>query len=170
MVTAMVLSSCAAAVDLPATFDEARRLGEALENGAVATEYQEKVLAPYFANKYAKVLQSCVRDLPLPDTQSFTFIAAIGLDGRILRLYPDHDTNVFECLKETLADDIFPPPPVVPYFMHVEFQFTVEDRDLTAGAPSFVDRLTLRNGLAAAVYPREIAGEPLRVTLTFAQQ
>jgi hypothetical protein len=132
MATAIGWSCFACAAELPATFDEARRLGDALEPSAATTAYQEQVLAPYFGHKYADVLKTCLSSLPSPDTRSFWFIAAIGSDGRVLRVYPQVHTNISECLTEALTGDTFPAPPVAPYFLQVEFQFAVEGRDLTA--------------------------------------
>ena len=42
----------------------------------------------------------------------------------VLRLYVDHETNMFACVKPTLEKDEFPHPPFAPYYMHVTMNFS----------------------------------------------
>ena len=44
----------------------------------------------------------------------------------VLRLYVDHETNMFACVKPTLEKDEFPHPPFAPYYMHVTMNFLRE--------------------------------------------
>jgi hypothetical protein len=48
---------------------------------------------------------------------------AIGTDGRVLRLYTDHETNIFACVRQTLQQEEFPHPPFAAYYMHVLMNF-----------------------------------------------
>jgi hypothetical protein len=49
---------------------------------------------------------------------------AIGTDGRVLRLYTDHETNIFACVRQTLQQDEFPLPPTSPCYFHVSMSFS----------------------------------------------
>jgi hypothetical protein len=80
-------------------------------------------LTPYCKKKYSPVYQSCLRSTEHPDTSPFSFVAAIGKDGRVLRLYVDRETNIFACVRETLRQDEFPHPPVAPHYFHVSMSF-----------------------------------------------
>jgi hypothetical protein len=112
--------------DFPGTFQQARTLAEAQEQAAATKGYFAGVLLPYYAEKYGPVLQSCFANVRNPSSQSFAFVVAIGADGRMVRLYNDHQTNVFLCLRSALQRELFPMPPVVPYYLHIEMQFTDE--------------------------------------------
>jgi len=79
---------------------------------------------PYYRQKYSPIFQSCLASTNHPDTLPFDFIVAIGADGRVLRLYTDHETNIFVCVRETLQKDKFPRPPVSPYYMHISMSFS----------------------------------------------
>jgi len=80
-------------------------------------------LMPYYQKTYSPVFQSCLKSTDHPDTSPFSFVAAIGKDGHVLRLYIDHDTNVYECVRQTLEKDEFPHPPRPPYYMRVSMSF-----------------------------------------------
>jgi len=41
-----------------------------------------------------------------------------------MRLYTDHETNIFACVRQTLQKDEFPNPPFSPYYMHVSMSFS----------------------------------------------
>ncbi len=58
-----------------------------------------------------------------PDTSPFSFVVAIGKDGRVLRLYIDHETNIFTCVRQTLQQDEFPHPLAAPHYFHVSMSF-----------------------------------------------
>jgi hypothetical protein len=122
-----VLAGVCLADDLAPTFEEAAARGDAQERAAATKDYFTKTLMPYFGQKYAPVLQSCFSSVPKPDNSRFSFVAAIGIDGRVLRLYRDRETNIFQCMHDTLEKDQFPAPPVTPYYLHVEMNFTGED-------------------------------------------
>jgi hypothetical protein len=73
--------------------------------------------------KYSPVFQSCLTSTDHPDTSPFSFVVAFGKDGRVLRLYTDHETNIFACVRKTLQQDEFPHPPLSPYYMHISMSF-----------------------------------------------
>ena len=128
LLTLMVLLAVATfADDLAPTFEEAAARGEAQEHAAATKDYFTKSLMPYFGQKYAPLFQSCFSSVAKPDNSRFAFVAAIGGDGRVVRLYRDRETNIFLCMRATLEKDTFPAPPVTPYYLHIEMNFTGDD-------------------------------------------
>lgn len=111
-------------VNLPSSLEEAISLGERQERGDKTKEFHNKTLMPYFASKYANVLKTCFKALQQPDDHKFTFVVAIGPSGEVLRVYRDDETNVFSCMNKDLIHEIFPAPPVAPYFMHIDMKFS----------------------------------------------
>lgn len=114
----------------PQSFTETLRLRSLA--GLAATEdkdratriYAEVDLKDYYQHKYMPVFQSCLKSTEHPDTSTFSFVVAIGTDGRVLRLYTDHETNVLACVRPTLLKDEFPHPPFAPYYMHMTMNFS----------------------------------------------
>jgi len=119
-----LLTISSTAGDLVTSFKEAAALGDAQESAVATRNYFRDTLLPYYGQKYGPVLQSCIAKFPQPDNAPFSFAAAIGADGRIMRLYNDHETKIFVCLGESLKKDVFPKPPVSPYYLHIDMKFT----------------------------------------------
>jgi hypothetical protein len=109
--------------ELASSFKEACALAGAQQEKRSEQAYIHLDLTPYYKKKYSPVYQSCLRSTEHPDTSPFSFVAAIGKDGRVLRLYVDHETNIFACVRETLQRDEFPHPPVAPHYFHVSMSF-----------------------------------------------
>ena len=109
--------------ELASSFKEACALAEAQGKERAEQAYIHLDLGPYYEKKYSPVYQSCLRSTEHPDTSPFSFVAAIGKDGRVLRLYVDHETNIFACVRKTLQQDEFPHPPVAPHYFHVTMSF-----------------------------------------------
>jgi len=118
------LSVPAIAEELVNSFEEAAARGEALEKAPATKEYFSKTLMPYFGQRYSKVLQSCFATVPNPDNGSFSFVVAIGADGWSMRVYRDHETNIFHCVSNAVSKEAFPAPPVAPYYLHIAMKFT----------------------------------------------
>jgi hypothetical protein len=118
-----LLTISSRADDLASSFKEACALAEAQREERSEQAYIHLDLTPYYKKKYSPVYQSCLKSTENPDTSSFSFVAAIGKDGRVLRLYVDHETNIFACVRETLRQDEFPHPPVAPHYFHVTMSF-----------------------------------------------
>jgi len=111
------------AAELASSFKEACARAEAQQEQRAEQAYIHLDLKPYYEKKYSPVFLSCLKTTDHPDTSPFSFVAAIGKDGRVLRLYVDHETNIFACVRETLQQDEFPHPPVAPHYFHVSMSF-----------------------------------------------
>jgi len=118
-----LLTTSGRAGELASSFKQAAALADAQEKERAEQAYIHLDLTPYYQKKYSPVFQSCLRSTEHPDTSPFSFIAAIGKDGRVLRLYVDHETNLFACARQTLQQDEFPHPPVAPHYFHVSMSF-----------------------------------------------
>src|SRR6185295_1871626 len=73
--------------DLATSFKQAAALGDAQEKERATQAYIHLDLMPYYQKKYSPVFQSCLASTGHRDTSPFSFVAAIGRNGRVLRLY-----------------------------------------------------------------------------------
>jgi hypothetical protein len=119
-----LLATSGRAIELASSFKQAAALGDAQEKERATQAYIHLDLMPYYQKKYSPVFQSCLTSTDHPDTSPFSFVAAIGKGGRVLRLYIDHETNIYACVRQTLQQDEFPHPPVSPYYLHVSMNFS----------------------------------------------
>jgi len=119
-----LLTTSSMAGDLASSFKEAVALAEAQPEDRAARIYAKVDLNDYYQQKYMPVFQSCFKSTEHPDMSTFSFVAAIGKDGRVLRLYTDHETNMLACVRPTLLKDEFPHPPFAPYYMHMTMNFS----------------------------------------------
>ena len=119
-----LLTTFSIAGDLAGSFNEAAALGDAQDKDRETRIYSQIDLMRFYQQKYSPVFQSCLKSTERPDTSPFSFVVAIGADGRVLRLYTDHETNIFACVRPTLQKDEFPHPPFAPYYMHVSMSFS----------------------------------------------
>jgi hypothetical protein len=117
-----LLTTAGRADDLATSFKQAAALGDAQEKEPAARAYKLEVGA-YYQQKYSPVFLSCLKSTDRPDTSPFSFVAAIGKDGHVLRLYIDHETKIYACVRETLQKEEFPHPPLFPYYMHISMSF-----------------------------------------------
>ena len=109
--------------ELASSFKEACALAATQQKERAEQAYIHLNLTPYYQKKYSPVFQSCLASTDHPDTSPFSFVVAIGKDGRVLRLYVDHETNIFACVRQTLQQDEFPHPPLAPHYFHVSMSF-----------------------------------------------
>ena len=111
--------------DLAGSFKQAAALADAQDVTDRAIRiYAEIDLKDYYQQKYGPVFQSCLKSTEHPDMSTFSFVMAIGADGRVLRLYVDHETNIFACVRPTLQKGEFPHPPFAPYYTHFTMNFS----------------------------------------------
>ena len=118
-----LLATSGRAGELAGSFKQAAALADAQERERAEQAYIHLDLKPYYEKKYSPVFQSCLASAGHPDTSPFSFVVAIGKDGRVLRLYADHETNIFVCVRQTLQQDEFPRPPAAPHYFHVSMSF-----------------------------------------------
>jgi len=118
-----LLTTAGRADDLATSFKQAAALGDAQEKERATQAYIHLDLMPYYQKKYSPVFQSCLASTDHRDTSPFSFVAAIGRNGRVLRLYVDHETNIYACARQTLQKEEFPHPPLSPYYLHVSMSF-----------------------------------------------
>jgi hypothetical protein len=119
-----LLTTAGRAGELATSFKQAADLGDAQGKERATQAYIHLDLVPYYQKKYSPVFQSCLESIDHPDTTPLSFVVAIGKDGRVLRLYIDHATNIYACVRQTLERDQFPHPPLSPYYMHVSMRFS----------------------------------------------
>lgn len=119
-----LLTTAVRADDLAASFKQAVALAETQNKDRATRVYEALDLKEYYEQKYSPVFQSCLKSTDHPDTSPFSFVVAIGKDGRVLRLYTDHETNIFACVRQTLQQDKFPAPPHSPYYTHFSMSFS----------------------------------------------
>lgn len=124
MALMFVLTTSSMAGDLAGSFKEAVALAKTEDKDRATRIYSEVDLRDYYQQKYMPIFQSCLKSTEHPDPSTFSFVVAIGTDGRVLRLYTDHETNMLACVRPTLLKDEFPHPPFAPYYMHVTMNFS----------------------------------------------
>lgn len=124
MVLISLLATSSVAGTLASSFKEAATLADTEDKDRATRIYAEVDLKDYYQQKYMPVFQSCLKSTEHPDSSTFSFVVAIGTNGRVLRLYTDHETNVLACVRPTLLKDEFPHPPFAPYYMHMTMNFS----------------------------------------------
>jgi len=141
-VIVLLFAASSFASDLAATFQQAYDLAEAQDKIPGMKEYQNQTLMPYWQQKYGPIFQSCFKSVKQPDGQSFAFVAAIGLDGKVVRVFVDHETSIYQCLLPTLKNDTFPAPPQAPFYLSIGMRFDMDtppsSKASSDGAPPLV--------------------------------
>ena len=120
---ACLLTTASMAGDLAGSFKEAVALANAEDNDRATRVYGDIDFKDYYQQKYGPIFQSCLMKKNA-DTSPFSFVLAIGADGRVLQLYVDHETNIFACVSPTLEKGEFPHPPSSPYYTHISMRFS----------------------------------------------
>ena len=120
----MNLSAQAPATDgLAASYVEAQELGRRDEAADATRDYHRDVLLPEFSQRYRAHFRECTATVPEPESTPFSFVAAIGGDGRVIRLWSDRSTNVYQCVRGRLLFDRFPAPPRAPFYLYIHMRF-----------------------------------------------
>jgi hypothetical protein len=117
----------ASAESLATSFVEAQEFGRRDEADPKTVDYHRNVLLPAFSQRYRALLRDCQAGLPQPDQTPFSFVAAIGDDGRVLKLWSDRSAPVYGCLRGRLLFERFPPPPRAPFYLYIHMRFTPQD-------------------------------------------
>jgi len=102
IVCVFVFTGFGKAAELASSFRQAVAFAEAQDKERPARAYGLLDLKPYYEQKYGPVFQSCLKSTDRADTSAFSFVVAIRKDGRVLRLYADHETNIYGCVRKTL--------------------------------------------------------------------
>ena len=118
-----LLTSAGMAGDLAGSFKEAVALANAEDNNRATRIYADIDFKDYYQQKYGPIFQSCLMKKNA-DISPFSFVLAIGADGRVLQIYVDHETNIFACARPMLEKDEFPRPPSTPYYTHISMRFS----------------------------------------------
>lgn len=129
----LLVTTCSVADDLASSFEQASAIALSQHKASAVRAYDKRDLMPYYQDKYFPIFQSCLKTTEHRDTSPFALIAAIGKNGRVLRVYSDHETNIFACVRQTLEKDEFPQPPLSPYYMRIAMNF---DNDSANDAPT----------------------------------
>jgi len=119
-----VLATGARGNDLASSFKQAAALAESQNKDRASQIYNAVDFGPYYQPKYSPIFVSCLKSTENVDTSPFSFVVAIGKDGRVLRLYADNETNIYACVRPTLQKDKFPAPPHSPYYMQISMNFS----------------------------------------------
>lgn len=121
----LILLSCnSMAGELVQSFEEAKVLAEETEAVSSYKDHQNKVLIPYFGNKYSKVLQGCFKSVKVPDDSEFDLVIALSSTGSVEKVYRDRETNIGLCVIKELEKDKFPSPIMAPFYVHIAMSFT----------------------------------------------
>jgi hypothetical protein len=149
-VSCLLLTGLASADDLARTFKEAAARAKAQEHASSTSSYLDNDLMPYYGKKYESVLETCFATTPSPDGEPFSFVVAIGSDGKSIQIYRNHDTNISLCLSSSLAKDVFPKPPASPYYLHIDMSFSAKSTPANARPLSVIrDRENCTFGVSA---------------------
>jgi len=108
---------------LAASYVEAQELGRRDESDEATRDYHRDVLLPQFSEVYRAHFRECTASVPQPEPTPFSFVAAIGSDGRVLRIWSDRSTNVYQCVRGRVLFDRFPAPPRVPFYLYIHMRF-----------------------------------------------
>ncbi|HTN48446.1 MAG TPA: hypothetical protein VMK32_03350 [Burkholderiaceae bacterium] len=112
-----------AADGLAVSYFEAQELGRRDESSELTRDFHRNVLLPEFSQRYRAHFRECTETVPQPESAPFSFVAAIGADGRVLRLWSDRSTNVYQCVRGRLMFDRFPAPPTAPFYLYIHMRF-----------------------------------------------
>jgi hypothetical protein len=123
----------AVATDLVGSLKEAITIAEAQEKAPATRGYFEHDLLRFYERRYGPVFQACFASTNQPDSTPFEFVAAIGADGRVMKVYTSQDTEILRCVRQTLEKDEFPKPPLAPYYLHIDMRFG-DDADVVSPA------------------------------------
>ena len=110
--------------DLAASYAEAQERGRRDESDPQTMNYHRDVLLPEFSARYRSLLGACQASLPQPDQTPFSFVAAIGAQGEVLRVWSDRSPPVYSCLRGRLLFERFSPPPRAPFYLYIHMRFT----------------------------------------------
>lgn len=126
IVLALGVAANAAETPLATSYVDAQEQGRRDEADPQFADYHRNVLLPAFMARYRAHLRECQSTLPEPDRTPFSFVAAIGDDGRVLRLWSDRSAPVYPCVRGRLLFDRLPAPPRAPFYLYIHMRFATQ--------------------------------------------
>ena len=123
MATASATGAAVAAQPLADSYVEAQEFGRRDESDPKTIDFHRNVLLPQFSERYRALLRACQSALPQPDQTTFSFVAAIGSEGEVLRLWSDRSPPVYACVRGRLLFERFSPPPRAPFYLYIHMRF-----------------------------------------------
>lgn len=108
---------------LAESYIQAQEFGRRDESDPKTIDFHRNVLLPQFSERYRALLQTCQSTLPQPDQTIFSFVAAIGPEGEVLRLWSDRSPPVYACVRGRLLFERFSPPPRAPFYLYIHMRF-----------------------------------------------
>ncbi|MGB2818401.1 MAG: hypothetical protein WBA53_18410 [Burkholderiaceae bacterium] len=108
---------------LAESYIQAQELGRRDESDPQTIDYHRNVLLPQFSQRYQALLRECQSALPQPDQTAFSFVAAVGSEGEVVRLWSDRSPPVYTCVRGRLLFERFSPPPRAPFYLYVHMRF-----------------------------------------------
>ena len=109
---------------LAESYVQAQEFGRRDESDEATRAYHRDVLLPEFSQRYRAYFRECTASEQQPESTPFSFVVAIGDDGRVLRLWSDRSTNVYQCVRGRLLFDRFSAPPRAPFYLYIHMRFT----------------------------------------------
>ena len=116
--------AAAQGAELATSYAESQELGRRDESDPLTVDYHRDVLLPEFSARYRSLLGSCQASLPQPDQTPFSFVAAVGPLGEVLRVWSDRSPPVYACLRGRLLFERFAAPPRAPFYLYIHMRFT----------------------------------------------
>jgi hypothetical protein len=113
----------AGAEPLADSYLEAQQFGRRDESDPATLEFHRNVLLPQFSERFRALLKTCQTELPERDQTPFSFVAAIGSDGGVLRVWSDRSPPVYGCVRGRLLFERFSPPPRAPFYLYIHMRF-----------------------------------------------
>jgi hypothetical protein len=110
--------------ELVTSYVDAQDRGRRDEADPLTVEYHRNVLLPEFSARYRALISACQAELPARDQTPFSFVAAIGSEGQVLRLWSDRVPPVYSCLRGRLLFERFTAPPRAPFYLYIHMRFT----------------------------------------------
>jgi len=109
---------------LAESYPQAQEFGRRDESDEATRDYHRNVLLSEFSQRYRAHFRECTASVPDPEKAPFSFVAAIGADGKVQRIWSDKTTNVFQCVRGRLLFDRFSAPPRAPFYLYIHMRFT----------------------------------------------
>ena len=118
------LAAAAFAAEPPTCYRDASELAKTQDNDPAIEEYRNHGFLPQYQKEYGTVFQSCFKTVAQPDDRPFSFVAAVGDNGRIIGMYSNRTTNIYSCFRDAFIKGQFADPPKSPVYIDISMQFS----------------------------------------------